>query len=354
MIVDTAFPSECLPFDLKAILASAKLSALSHEDDCDNWSKVANVVDYLPVAYSRAMIDYQLSYWQGNGRNIKDLSFVLYWDKQPCAIWPLSLALGEENPLGSNGDCILPPIFVSGFSLNSQKKLLTACLDFIDYLSLYLKAKYWIGTESYSNKLGISEWHQRALCRGAVSSLSYELFIDLEPSLAEIKLGFRKSYKPLINAGVKQWQINILSEQNESVWSEFKALHLEVAGKKTRSDESWQLQHAAMSIKQAFLVYLRDDENRMVGGGFFHITRNEGVYAVGAYDRSLFDKPLGHVVQYRAVEEMKARGLRWYKIGARPYPADKPSPTEKELSIAEFKQGFASHLFPCFRLHCEI
>jgi len=78
--------------------------------------------------------------------------------------------------------------------------------------------------------------------------------------------------------------------------------------------------------------------------------RDEGVYAVAAYDRSLFDKPLGHVVQYRAIEELKKRKVSWYKIGVRPYGSDNPRPTDKEIKIGEFKQGFSSHCFPHYRL----
>ena len=92
----------------------------------------------------------------------------------------------------------------------------------------------------------------------------------------------------------------------------------------------------------------------MVGGGLFHVTRDECEYAVGAYDRSLFDKPLGHVVQYHAIEEMKRRNIRWYKLGPRFYPADVPHPTQKELSIADFKQGFASHIFARFDIRHQI
>ena len=73
-------------------------------------------------------------------------------------------------------------------------------------------------------------------------------------------------------------------------------------------------------------------------------------HAVAAYDRTLFDKPLGHVVQYRAIEEMKKRNISWYKIGVRPYGSDNPKPTEKEISIGEFKAGFSSHCFPHYRL----
>ena len=58
---------------------------------------------------------------------------------------------------------------------------------------------------------------------------------------------------------------------------------------------------------------------------------------------------LGHVVQYKAIEEMKVRGLRCYKIGLRCYPQD-DGVTEKDITISEFKQGFSTHLFPQFVL----
>ena len=73
-------------------------------------------------------------------------------------------------------------------------------------------------------------------------------------------------------------------------------------------------------------------------------------YRDSNFKSSLFDKPLGHLVQYRAIEELKKRGIRWYKIGTRPYISDIPKPTEKEISIGEFKQGFASFLFPRYHL----
>jgi len=135
------------------------------------------------------------------------------------------------------------------------------------------------------------------------------------------------------------------------VWDEFRLLHLAVAGRATRSLQSWDAQLQAIAAQAAFLVYLRDPDGRMVGGGLFHISRDEGLYAVAAYDRALFDKPLGHVVQYQAILEMKNRHLRWYKLGSRVFPVDEPPPSAKELSIAEFKQGFASHVFPRIELY---
>ena len=87
-----------------------------------------------------------------------------------------------------------------------------------------------------------------------------------------------------------------------------------------------------------------------MGGGFFACSRDQGVYNVGAYDRALFSEPLGHVVQFRAIEEMKNRGLRWYKIGLRCYPQE-PNVNEKLVSIGEFMQGFSTHLYPQYVQH---
>jgi len=86
----------------------------------------------------------------------------------------------------------------------------------------------------------------------------------------------------------------------------------------------------------------------------FICSRDEGVYAVAAYDRALFDKPLGHVVQFRAIQEMKRRECRWYFIGRRFYPGEQPVPSNKELSISYFKEGFSTDNFASFSLVQEL
>lgn len=180
--------------------------------------------------------------------------------------------------------------------------------------------------------------------------LRHELFVDLSLDIETIKANFRKSYKSLITSGTRSWAVGEMTAGHPALWEEFRELHLQVSGRVTRCPESWDVQHRAIAEGDAFLVYLRDSNGKMVGGGFFATTRDEGAYAVGAYDRSLFDKPLGHVVQFRAIELMKSRKLRWYKIGQRHYPSELATATDKEISISEFKQGFATHLFPQFVL----
>ena len=68
-------------------------------------------------------------------------------------------------------------------------------------------------------------------------------------------------------------------------------------------------------------------------------------YAVGVYDRQLFDKPLAHLSLYAAIGHARENGARTFILGERPYPSDSPPPSDKELQIAYFKEGFATELW---------
>ncbi len=334
-------------------LSDAGLSARLRSADAAAWRDVAGRLPYLPVDYSLAMIDYQLAYWSGNGLPTLDISLVLMHDNRPCGIWPLSVTCDPEGSwrIGSSGGPVMPPLFVSDLALKSNKSVTVGCLVFLDNIAAQFGQASIEIVEAYAGGDGLSEWHDRLMQSGGRAELRHDLFLDLSLSMAEIKSTFRKSYKALITSGAKLWKVQVATAADPELWDEFRLLHLAVAGRVTRSEESWRLQHGAIASGDAFFVYLRDEAGRMVGGGLFHTTAHEGLYAIGAYDRSLFDKPLGHVVQYRAIEEMKCRGVRWYKLGIRYYPSETPVPSDKEMAISNFKQGFASHLFPRYVVH---
>lgn len=321
--------------------------------DCKGlWEQIFNNLPYKPVTYSNASLDYQFAYQRGHGGNWEDISLIIYWDNKPTALWPLSFSIKEgQSMLTSQGAPVLPPIFVADCPAISRKRITKHCLGIANSISIASKINSWESGESYVNSIGMSDWHIESMARGAICNLRHELFLDLRPDIAEIKKTFRKSYKSLISSGARIWTVGVLdSLGNDGAWQEFRELHLNVSGRITRSDETWDLQYQDIKRQYAFLVWLRNGTGNMVGGGFFSFTSDEGLYAVGAYDRTLFDKPLGHVVQYRAIEELKKRGVIWYKIGVRYFISDTPEPTSKEISISEFKQGFASYVFPYYCL----
>lgn len=344
------------PVDVAGHVAAAGMQVIWRHEDAAAWDRALSLLDYVPVSFSGAWIDYQLAYQRGHGGSWWDHSMVLLHDRQPCGVWPVSTAeVDGRVTLSSHGLTLMPPLFAKALPERSCKSAVQACLDLWQALSSSVGADSGDSAEGFAGRTeaGLSEWHQQVMRRGATAAIRHELFVDLALPIETIKARYRKSYRALITSGSRLWQVGELREMQPQVWDAFRELHVKVAGRVTRSARSWELQHEAIGRGDGFLVYLLDDRQNMVGGGYFGVTRDEGVYAVGAYDRTLFDKPLGHVVQHRAIESLKERGARWYRVGMRPYPTEQPAPTDKEVSIGEFKHGFATHVIPKYVLHHE-
>jgi FemAB family protein len=337
---------------IATLFDDAKLHVRLRSDAAHDWDLVVDRLAYAPVAYSASMIDYYLAYARGALPDLSDVSVILLNDGRACGVWPLSLTFPPA--IGSNGGALVPPLFTPDLPATTCKRITLQCLEFLEAFVRTNGITGWESSEAYSGKIGLSEWHDRAMKRGCTASVKQELFVDLSLDLAGIRSGLRKSYRSLISAGERLWNIATLDKADEAVWTQFRELHALAAGRLTRSPQTWELQHAAIESGTAFLVYLRDSGGRMVGAGLFHTTRDESLYAVGAYDRDLFDKPLGHVVQFRAIQELQNRRIRWHKLGARNYLSDQPPPTPKELSIADFKQGFATDLLPRYELKFQL
>ena len=335
-------------------LAHAGLEAVFRTADPGAWEQVWKGLAYQPVSCSGSMIEYQLGYLEGAGWSVEDASLVLLHDRRPCGIWPLTLGGAGEARISSNGGAVVKPLFLPGLSPRTVKRLITSCLEFIRATAETLgqdNLECLDAEPPHMSSHGISEWHHQWLLAGMEASVGYDLYTDLSLDEAEIRSAFRKSYRPLISSGLRRWEVRMLEARHcpEDAWRAFATLHRAAAGRVTRPESTWLRQLKMIRDGEAMLVYLVDPEaqERMVGGGFFQLTRDEALYAVGAYDRELFEHPLGHVVQAKAIECFKERGLRWHRLGERRYPA---AATPKELTISTFKHGFATHISPRFLL----
>ena len=192
---------------------------------------------------------------------------ILLNDGRACGVWPLSLT--TLPAIGSNGGALVPPLFTPDVPATTCKRITLGCLEFLDTFLRANAVTSWESSEAFSGKLGRSEWHDRAMKRGCTATLRQELFVDLSLDLATIRSGLRKSYRSLISAGEKLWNVAILEQADGVVCSQFRELHALAAGRLTRSPHTWELQHAAVGSGTAFLVYLCDSTGRMVGAGRF-------------------------------------------------------------------------------------
>jgi FemAB family protein len=287
-------------------------------------------------------VHYYIAYF--SKESAVNLSMVLYDNKQAVGVMPLMAHKNEQSEwvLSSNGVEIVEPIFSQSLARKVKKRLESQLAELIYTLSSKLDIRFCQFTNIEYRQL--SGWYLMWAEKSSEVFSTHHLLVDLSLSLEEIRLKFRKSFKPLINKGLREWKIEVHEQVSEDLFDRFRLLHKEVAGQSTRPIESWNEQKKQIDLLESFLVTASDTQDQMVGAGLFTYSSYQGLYCVGVYKRELFDKPLGHAVQMKAIETLKKRGAYWYEIGQKHLRIDKTPATDKELSISHFKEGFATHV----------
>lgn len=178
---------------------------------------------------------------------------------------------------------------------------------------------------------------------GGRSTARFTQIINLLVPETQLRSQLRKSYKSLINWGTKNLQLRLLDHTNANAeaMEQFRLLHIEVAGRETRSKTSWDLQLEMIRQNEAFAL-LGDLEGQLVTAALFIHSPKYCFYGVSASKRELFEKPLGHIVLWTAILQAKKIGCQFFETGEQLFPNEGAAPpTPKELNISGFKKGFA-------------
>ena len=120
----------------------------------------------------------------------------------------------------------------------------------------------------------------------------------------------------------------------------FKNLHFEVSGKKTRNNRTWDLQYKRIKNNEAFLLlgYYNDD---LATAAYFPYWRGQCGYGVSATKTKYKDKPMSHSIIWKAIEYSKQNECKKFEMGIQEYPnVGYNKPSKKELGISDFKRGF--------------
>ena len=168
----------------------------------------------------------------------------------------------------------------------------------------------------------------------------YTQILDLQDPVETLKRGVRKSYKSLISWGEKNLSPVVYDSQTitEGTFRSFHDLHVDAAGRETRSQASWDIQMEQIRRNEAFLV-LGTMEGNPVSGALFLTSPAYCYYGVGASDRALFEKPLSHAILWAGILEAKRKGIRTFEMGELVHLYGSGY-SEKEKNIALFKSGF--------------
>ncbi len=310
------------------------------------WDKLDQITYEIPEfssKYSRETTYYFKKMYINEKTVFEDLSFILNFDNKPLAAFLGNIITKDNKIFIKNFD--IPSLFVerkNGLT-SKQKKKYYLYID--EILKIPFNFREFSGIEN-SGKIsyGIDYLLNRKL---KITKNNFSRKIDLNNSEQFIKSNIRKCYHSLINWGLKELDLKISDSSNiqEEDIMNLRDLHIQEAGRITRSKESWIAQYKQIKSSPSFMIngFLN---NELVTSGIFVCNQNYCFYAVSASRRDLFDKPLFHALMWKAIIYAKERGMKIFETGCDYIEnslSDKPS--DKELNIAYFKSGFGGRLF---------
>ena len=316
----------------------------------DALNELATISQKVPFAFQQMSPDwvrYDEEYAALHAEHQARYMILFETNDELDAIWILTLAKFSDGiQLGTRSLPIQPPMIAASTSNKRSKRIIKSCIELGCYVATYHGLQFWDSSEYGPTQTGLSNWYSISRQHGATCHLENHLFVDLSLTDAEYRAKIRSSNKSTLSAGFKRWKPEIYTGEDQSEWEDFRELHRIVSGRVTRSKATWDIQFQMIKSGSGFAVFTRDANGLLIGGIFIAHTRDEGIYVTGVFDRVLNDPSLGHISQSCGIQELKRRGVRWYKLGDRPFPSMESSIDEKELAIAHFKDGFATHSFP--------
>lgn len=262
--------------------------------------------------------------------NLQDLSFCV---SKNGDVQLLVLCQHAGNALNFNSGAIL------FLGQNDNKKIIKMAFDELERVAHIVGAET-LKLADYNSAPMLSTLGAEAFQRDGIPICRLEAVIDLLQSEIDIKRNLRGSYKSLINQTNRDMKFLILFKENpdKELFEKFKAFHLKVAGRKTRSDESWDAQFDMIVAGCAEVVLGYIEPHGLVSSALFTDFGTTTSYAVAVYDRELFARrSLAHANVYEGIVRAKDRGQKRFVLGNVP---PRGTASDKEHSIGIFKKGF--------------
>jgi hypothetical protein len=188
----------------------------------------------------------------------------------------------------------------------------------------------------------VGELGRACLAAGATLHCRLHAVADLCRTDDELRADVRKSVKSLLNWGRRSLDLRYCNAEDSSsvLFESYRELHARVAGRVTRSADSWDAMLEAIVRGQAELTVIGLN-GELVGGLLVVDGTCSSYYASAAYVRERFEQPIAHWPLMNAALRAKGRGIRWFDFGEL---LSSGEGSDKETRIGFFKKAFTSRI----------
>jgi hypothetical protein len=189
----------------------------------------------------------------------------------------------------------------------------------------------------------LSSVGKHCLNRRAAASLRLTGLCALDQDEAGMRRGLRKSFQSLINWGRRNLKLVSVDAANpdRALFKTYRDFHAAVAGRVTRSEQSWEAMFDWIISGKGKLVLGFLESGELVTGTMVVDGTTRSYYASGVYDRNRFDRPLGHWPLWVSMLYSAERGKKIFELGDLPLAG---GGSDKEIAVGYFKRGFATSI----------
>lgn len=173
------------------------------------------------------------------------------------------------------------------------------------------------------------------------------LILHLDEDEEVLWSNIRKSYRPLINKALRNYEILVVEAINYdfSLCEEYRKLHFMAAGRETRPRETFHSQYKLIENDQGYLVMVLEN-NKCFGAYLFYHLNDSVFYASAGTDPECDSQSgVGHLGLWWGIKKAKERGAKYMDFGM--LSAD--SADSKLTNIEFFKFGFGGRKVMVFR-----
>lgn len=329
---------------------------MPRKDSLTDWDEKLYLMEYAPVFYTNEAIDYQLEYYYDKKKLI-DESIIIYYDNKFFGFFILFFDIEENSyfdPFTGSTGIRTPLVNKNKYSLKLIKDLCLALihkikLNILNYQIPEITFKIDFMMEYY-----LPTWLDAIKNNFKVKSISdFETFyVDLRLSKEQILSHYNKGLKYDLKRGWDNFKLRVYYSCDKNIWKEFREMHLRVAGKLTRSAESWEMQLKMLNNGNGILIQIKDFQEKTLGFSFFQFTKSEMEYSVAAYDREYFDKPISHIGIFEAILQAQKLNIKYLRLGPKLYSYGLH--TLKEINISNFKKKFSTNSVISLNYNMEI
>jgi hypothetical protein len=320
--------------------------------DCARWDRFCATSADAWFWHTSDWLRYQRAYRPD--LSSRNRSFFLEDGDAVVALCPLleETSRAGDVELGAGGSAAPAPAFASGLDGVRRRDVARALFDAIDALVRQCGA----GRVSFRDSPLSASFARRVSAGNPFVEHGYldvslrTQVIALEATEDELWSAIRKGHRSDIRRAERERQVEVYDKAtlSRTAFAEYRALHAKAAGRVTRPELTFELMHEWIRRGDALLIGVRD-RDVLVSVALIIVYSAAAYYASGANDPATETPGAAHLVQWRALRELKARGVRRYEIGWQQQiavPHDVPTP--KQRSISFFKHGFGGTTVPLF------